>query len=225
MQRNLPSGGQTTVAANSKSQQPQIFWKNYHQEEGRQEIKVRSHIWQEHQSSLRNSNRSKEQAEGLCQRWWAGNCKEAVKKNSKLLILVEEYVRKIALFNEEIEHTLQDWTFHIHHIKMRYEEEDQRQVLKMRDMREDLLWYKEQLPGTRMPTGQQAPSRDLSSDCKKNATDIWNTVKYTRWKHTEQPVVQQQHPIPTFVNRFELPNVHHEDSEASQASRMVEKIL
>jgi hypothetical protein len=63
---------------------------------------------------------------------------------------------------------------------MRYEEEDQRQVLKMRDMREELLWYKEQLPGTRMPTGQQAPSRDLSSDCKKNATDIWNTVNYTR---------------------------------------------
>jgi len=35
---------------------------------------------------------------------------------------------------------------------MRYEEENQRQPLKMRDMHDELLWYKEQLPGIRMPT-------------------------------------------------------------------------
>jgi hypothetical protein len=125
--------------------------------------------------------------------------------------------------NEELEHMMQDRTSDIHHIKMRYEEENQRQVLKMRDMRDELLWYKQQLPGTHMPTGQQALSRDLSNDCKKNAMDVWNTVNYTRRKHIKQPVVQQQHPIPTIVNRFELPNIHHEDSEASQSSGMVEK--
>ena len=76
-------------------------------------------------------------------------------KNSNLSILVEEYERKISLLSEEMEHMLQDRTSCIHHIKMRYEEETQHQVLKMRDMRDELLWYKEQLPGTRMPTGQQ----------------------------------------------------------------------
>jgi hypothetical protein len=36
-------------------------------------------------------------------------------------------------------------TFHSHHIKTWYEEENQRLVLKMRDMRDELLWYKKQL--------------------------------------------------------------------------------
>ena len=106
---------------------------------------------------------------------------------------------------------------------MRCEEENKRQVLKTRDMRDELLSYKEQLPGTRMPTGQQALSRDLSSDPKKNATDIWNKVNYTRRKHMKQPVAQQQQPIPTIVNRFELPNIHHQEREASQFSGMVAK--
>jgi len=51
-----------------------------------------------------------------------------------------------------MEHMLQDQKSHIHHVKM-YEEENQRQLLKMRDMRDKLLWYREQLPGIRMPTG------------------------------------------------------------------------
>ena len=61
-------------------------------------------------------------------------------------------------------------------------EENKRQVLKT-DMRDELLSYKEQLPGTRIPTGQQARSRYLSSDSKKNGTDIWNKGNYTRRKH------------------------------------------
>jgi hypothetical protein len=47
--------------------------------------------------------------------------------------------------NEEGEQMLRDRTSHSHHIKTWYEEENQRLVLKMRDMRDELLWYKEQL--------------------------------------------------------------------------------
>jgi len=32
----------------------------------------------------------------------------------------------------------------------------------------------------------------IHSDFKKNATDIWNTVNYTRRKHIKQPAVHQQ---------------------------------
>jgi hypothetical protein len=49
------------------------------------------------------------------------------------------------LVNEEMEQVLQDRTSHIQHIKQRCEEEIQRQILKMRDMRDELLLYKKQL--------------------------------------------------------------------------------
>jgi hypothetical protein len=74
-------------------------------------------------------------------------------KNRKLSELVKDYDRKMAVLNEEIEHMLQDRKSHIHHIKMRYEEENQRQLLKIRDMRDELLWYRERLLGFHMPTG------------------------------------------------------------------------
>ena len=74
-------------------------------------------------------------------------------KNRKLSELVKDYERKIALLNEEMEHTVQDRKSHIHHIKMRYEEENQRQLLKMRDMRGELLSNRERLPGIRMAAG------------------------------------------------------------------------
>ena len=73
-------------------------------------------------------------------------------KNRKLFELVKDYERKIAALNEEMEHIFQDRKCDIHHIKMRYKEEYQRQLLKMRDMRDELLWYTERLPGIRMPT-------------------------------------------------------------------------
>jgi len=73
-------------------------------------------------------------------------------KNRKLSELVKDYERKIAALNEEMEHIFQDRKCDIHHIKMRYKEEYQRQLLKMRDMRDELLWYTERLPGIRMPT-------------------------------------------------------------------------
>jgi hypothetical protein len=65
------------------------------------------------------------------------------------------------------------------------------------------------------------PSTIHSDFLKKNAMDIWNTVTYTNQKHIKQPVVQQQQPIPTTVNRYVLLNIHHEDSEDSQSSGMV----
>jgi chromosome segregation ATPase len=80
------------------------------------------------------------------------NVRRLEDENRKLSELVEDYERKIVLLNEEMESILQDRTSHIQHIKMRYEEENQRQ-LKMRDMRDELLWYKKRLPGIRMPTG------------------------------------------------------------------------
>jgi hypothetical protein len=53
--------------------------------------------------------------------------------------------------------------------------------------------------------------------------DIWNTVTYTRQKHTQQPEVQQQQqqPILTIVNRYVLLNIQQEDSEDSQSSGRV----
>jgi len=66
-------------------------------------------------------------------------------KNGELSVLVEEYERKIVLLNEEMEQVLQDRKSHIQHMKQRCEEEIQRQMLKMRDMRDVLLWYKKQL--------------------------------------------------------------------------------
>jgi len=92
-------------------------------------------------------------------RW--GDCantdeQEAVRvledKNRQLSKLVEKYERKIVVFNEEMGQSLQDQTSHIHHITMRYEEENQCQLLKMRDMRDELLWYKKWLPSIRMST-------------------------------------------------------------------------
>jgi hypothetical protein len=81
------------------------------------------------------------------------NVRRLEDENRKLSELVEDYERKIVLLNEEMESILRDRTSHILDIKMRYEEENQRQLLKMRDMRDELLWYKKQLPGIRMPTG------------------------------------------------------------------------
>jgi hypothetical protein len=74
-------------------------------------------------------------------------------ENRKLSELVEDYERKIVVLNEEMESILRDKTSHIQHIKIRYEEENQRKFLKMRDMCDELFWYKKQLPGISMPTG------------------------------------------------------------------------
>jgi hypothetical protein len=43
---------------------------------------------------------------------------------------------------EKMEHMLQDQTSHIHHVGKGYEEENQHLVLKIRDTRDELLWYK-----------------------------------------------------------------------------------
>jgi hypothetical protein len=64
------------------------------------------------------------------------------RKKRKLSALVEEYQRESAVLNEKIEHMLQDRTSHTH-ITRRYEEDNQRLLLKIRDMRDELLWYKE----------------------------------------------------------------------------------
>jgi len=73
-------------------------------------------------------------------------------RNRKLTVSVERYERKISLLKEELENMDQDRTSHIQQIKQRYKEDNRRQILKMRDMREELLWYKELCPRIRMPT-------------------------------------------------------------------------
>jgi hypothetical protein len=65
-------------------------------------------------------------------------------------------------------------------------------------------------------------SSAINSDREKNTTDIWRIVSYTRRKYNKQPV-QQRQPIPTIVNRYTLPNNHHDDSEASQPTGIVGK--
>jgi hypothetical protein len=82
------------------------------------------------------------------------NVRSLEDENRKLSQLVEDYKKKIELLNDEMESILQDRTSHIQHIKITYEEEKHRQILKMRDMRDELLWFKKRLPGVRMPTGQ-----------------------------------------------------------------------
>ena len=42
-----------------------------------------------------------------------------------------------------MEQSLQDRTSHIHDITLRYEEDNHRQLLKMRDMRDELLFLQE----------------------------------------------------------------------------------
>jgi predicted RNase H-like nuclease (RuvC/YqgF family) len=82
------------------------------------------------------------------------NVRRLEDENRKLSELVEDYKRKIVHLNDEMESILQDRTSHIQDIKMRYEEENHRQILKMRDMRDELLWFKKRLRGVRMPTVQ-----------------------------------------------------------------------
>ena len=73
-------------------------------------------------------------------------------KNRQLSKLAEKYERKIVVFNEEMEQSLRDRTSYIHDITLRYEEENQRQLLNMRDMRDELLFYKKWLLGICMST-------------------------------------------------------------------------
>jgi predicted RNase H-like nuclease (RuvC/YqgF family) len=68
-------------------------------------------------------------------------------ENRKLSLLVEDSEREIVQLKEEMQRPFQDQTSHIHHIQTRYEEENYRQLVKIRDMRDELLWYKEKLPG------------------------------------------------------------------------------
>jgi len=73
-------------------------------------------------------------------------------KNRQLSKIVEKYETKIVVLNEEMEQSLQNRTSHIDDIIFRYEEDNNRQLLKMRDMRDELLFYKKWLPGVRVST-------------------------------------------------------------------------
>jgi polyhydroxyalkanoate synthesis regulator phasin len=59
--------------------------------------------------------------------------------------LVEDCARVTELLKEQAERLLHDETSLIHDIKRRFEEENERQVQKMRDMCDELTWYKKQL--------------------------------------------------------------------------------
>ena len=80
------------------------------------------------------------------------NLRKLEDDNRKLSELVEIYERKNVLLSEEMESILRDRASHIQHIKMRHEDEIQSQIMKMRDMREELIWYKKRLRGIHMPT-------------------------------------------------------------------------
>jgi len=110
-------------------------------------------------TSGRNANiYCKTQTETKSRQWFCANSdgQEAFRrlkdKNRQLSILVEKYERKFVVLNEEMEQNLQVRTSQMFHITIRYEEENQRQLLKMRDMSGELLWYMGQLPGFRIPT-------------------------------------------------------------------------
>ena len=85
-----------------------------------------------------------------------GDEQEAVRRledrNRQLTASVENYEKKIAVLKEDLESMEQDGQSHTQQIQRRCEEDLQRQILKMRGMREELLWYKEQCPRIRMPT-------------------------------------------------------------------------
>jgi hypothetical protein len=92
----------------------------------------------DHETQTEPNSRQRDYASVVKQ----GNVRRLEDENRKLSKLVEDYERKIAQLNIEMESILRDRTSHIQAIKMRYEEENQRQLLKMRDMRDELLWYK-----------------------------------------------------------------------------------
>jgi len=50
------------------------------------------------------------------------------------------------LLNGQMEHMLQDQTYHTRHIKKSYEEEKSAMLQKIRDMREELISLKERRP-------------------------------------------------------------------------------
>ena len=84
--------------------------------------------------------------------------------------------------NEKMEHMLQDRASPIHHIKMRFEEENQRQLLKMTDMRDELLWYKEQLPGIHMPT------RPTGEEYKREIVPLNEEMEHMLGDHQENKI-------------------------------------
>ena len=85
-----------------------------------------------------------------------GDEQEAVRRledrNRQLTASAEKCKKKIAVLQQDLESMEQDGQSHIEQIQRRYEEDLQRQILKMRGMREELLWYKELCPRIRMPT-------------------------------------------------------------------------
>ena len=119
-----------------------------HHHEGHQEIEVSNHICPQHQvdcetqTEERSSQRECANADGQETR------RRLEEKNRKLSVLVEEYERKIVVLNEKMEHLLEDRKFHIHHIQMKCEEENERQLLKMRDMRNKLYGTRNSFPAS-----------------------------------------------------------------------------
>jgi hypothetical protein len=50
-----------------------------------------------------------------------------------------------------------------------------------------------------------------NSDLEMNTSRNRRKVTYTRRKYNKQPHAQQRQPIPTIVNRFTIPDNHHEE--------------
>jgi hypothetical protein len=117
--------------------------------EGRQEFEARNHSGRNTKVDCETQTEGNSRQRDFSNADEQETARKLENKNGKLSVLVDEYERKIVLLNEEMEHMLRDPTSHIHRMKERYEEENQHQMLKMRDMRDELLWYKKQLPVAR----------------------------------------------------------------------------
>jgi len=119
---------------------------------------------------------------------------EAVRRledqNRQLSKLVEKYERKTVVFNEEMEQSLQDRTSHIHDITLRYEEEKHHQLLKMTEMRDELLFYEKWLPGIRMSTWCNGYIHPLLSMVEARSSVVisvlWQKQQDRRHHHQQQ---------------------------------------
>jgi hypothetical protein len=130
-------------------------------------------------------------------------------KNRELSLLVEENERKIVLLNEEMEQVLQDRTSHIEHIKKRHEEVIQRQMLKMRDMQDELLWYKKQLAvahtSDKIRSQQEcrppSTNRDTEDDQHKERSHHTGRREAGGSSSSQQSTNQRHHPNEQDVGR------------------------
>jgi hypothetical protein len=115
-------------------------------------------------------------------------------KNGKLSVLVKEYERKIVSLKEEREQMLREQTSHSHHIKTWYEEENRRQILKMRDMRDEILWYKERLRAAHTSDEVTSVTESRLPPTQGDTEDHTGRREAGRISNSQQSESQRDHP-------------------------------